>query len=530
MKTKSLTDSERGVAAFVAAHRQDVTGVLSGWDRLRMQGVLRPLYQPSAMESFLSRMGVRRVEFADYARSMTQRIRESAVAWAQAAGRSCVYLRKASVSKEEVAREIVAREGITHGPVGVLSAVEPCRTWQARGNRATQHLEFQLLPGKCIHLYFYLLHEQMGLLHLRLQTWFPFLVQVCLNGREWLARQMQAAGVAFTKCGNCFTHLGDALMAQKLAATQAQTDWGAFLDGLLAECHPVHREVIAPLGLSYYWTAAQTEYATDVMFAEAAPLRRLYPKFLRYGIEHFGSEDVLRFLGTKEPRLEIFKGEVTSDVKRRAEGVRIKHRREGNSLKMYDKQGQVLRVETTIIHPEEFKVYRAKEGDPAGEKSWRDLRRGVADLHRRAQVSLAANGRYLEALAATETAQTLGEVLQPLCRRRTRQGRPFRALRPLAPEDWRLLQAVNDGAFASNGFRNSDLRTALFKKPAASRAEQSRQSALISRRLALLRAHGLIRKISGSYRYHLTHQACRSINGLFTACAISLADLEKLAA
>lgn len=530
MKTKSLTDSERGVAAFVAAHRQDITGVLSGWDRLRMQGVLRPLYQPNAMESFLSRIGVRRVEFADYARSITQRIRERAVAWAQAAGRSCVYVRKASVSKEEVAREMVAREGITHGPVGVLSAVEPCRAWQARGNRATQHLEFQLLPGKCIHLYFYLLHEQMGLLHLRLQTWFPFLVQVCLNGREWLARQMQAAGVAFTKCGNCFTQLGDVLMAQKLAATQAQTDWGAFLEGLLAECHPVHREVIAPLGLSYYWTAAQTEYATDVMFAEAAPLRRLYPKFLRYGLEHFGSEDVLRFLGTKEPRLEIFKGEVTSDVKRRAEGVRIKHRREGNSLKMDDKQGQVLRVETTIIHPEEFTVYRAKEGDPAGKKSWRDLRRGIADLHRRAQVSMAANGRYLEALAATETAQTLGEVLQPLCRRRKRQGRPFRALRPLAPEDWRLLQAVNDGAFASNGFRNSDLRTALFKKPAASRTEQSRQSALISRRLALLRAHGLIRKVSGSYRYHLTHKAYRSINGLFTACAISLADLEKLAA
>jgi hypothetical protein len=109
VKTKSLTDSERGVAAFVAAHRQDVTGVLSGWDRLRMQGVLRPLYQPSAMESFLSRIGVRRVEFADYARSMTQRIRESAVAWAQAAGRACVYVRKASVSKEEIARDGGAR-------------------------------------------------------------------------------------------------------------------------------------------------------------------------------------------------------------------------------------------------------------------------------------------------------------------------------------------------------------------------------------------------------------------------------------
>ena len=530
MKTKSLSDSERGVAAFLAAHRRDVTGVLSGWDRLRFQGVLRPLYQPTAMESFLGRIGVRRVEFASYVQSVTQRIRDRAGAWARAAGRSCVYLRKASVSKEDLAREIVAREKITHGPVCVLSAVEPCRTWQARGNHATQHLELQLLPGKCIHLYFYLLHERMGLLHLRLQTWFPFLVQVCLNGREWLARQLQAAGVAFTKCGNCFTQLGDALQAQKLADAQDRTDWSAFLEGLLAECHPVHQEVMAPLGLSYYWTAAQTEYATDVMFGEVATLHRLYPKFIRYGLEHFGSEDVLRFLGTKEPRVQTFQGEVTSDVKRREEGVRLKHRRQGNSLKMYDKQGQVLRVETTIVHPEEFKVYRAKEGDPDGQKSWRDLRRGVADLHRRAQVSSAANGRYLEALVATETDHTLAELWQPLCRRRTRQGRHFRALRPLAAEEWRLLKAINEGAFTSNGFRNRDLRAALFGAHSGNRKQRQRQSAAISRRLALLRAHGLIRKIPGSYRYHLTHKAYRCINGLFTACSIPLTDLEKLAA
>jgi hypothetical protein len=482
------------------------------------------------MESFLQRVGVRRVEFASYVSSITQRIRARAVAWAQAAGRSCIYLQKSSVSKEEIAREIVAREGITQGPVCLLSAVEPCQTWQARGNRATQHLELRLLPGKCIHLYFYLLHAQMGLLHLRLQTWFPFLIQVCFNGREWLARQLQAAGVSFTKCGNCFTQLGDALLAQKLAQTQTRTDWHTFLEELAAECHPVHREVIAPLGPSYYWTAAQTEFATDVMFSESAALHRLYPKFIRYGLEHFGSEDVLRFLGTKEPRVEIFKGEATSDVKKREEGMRIKYRRQGNSLKMYDKQGQVLRVETTISHPEEFKVFRAKEGDPHGPKSWRDLRRGIADLHRRAQVSSMANERYLESLAATDTEDTLGELCQPLCRRRIRKSRPFRAMRLLSSEDWRLLQVINAGAFASNGFCNRDLRVALFGEHPSNRKQRQKQSAAVSRRLALLRAHELIRKIQGSYRYHLTRKALRAINGLFTACSIPLSRLEKIAA
>jgi hypothetical protein len=518
------------VAAFVAAHRQEVTGVLSGWDRLRLQGVLRPLYQPSAMEGFLARVGVRRVDFADYARGLTQRIRAAATGWAQAADRPCLYLSRASVSKEGLVREIAEREGRTEGPVALLSAVEPCRTWQARGNRETKHLEFQLVPGKCIHLYFYFLHAQMGLLHLRLQTWFPFLLQVCLNGREWLGRQLQVAGQVFTKCGNCFTQLGDVLAAQRLADAQDQTDWPAFLEGLRAECHPVHQAVLAPLGFSYYWTAAQTEYATDVMFAERAPLRRLYPKFIRHGLEHFGSEDVLRFLGSKEPRVGHFKGAVCSDVKERAEGVRIKHRRAGNSLKMYDKQGQVLRVETTIQHPEEFKVYRAKESEPEGPKSWRELRRGVADLHRRAEVSRAANARYLEALAATETAQTLGEVLQPLCRRRCKKRRRFRALRPFAADDLPLLQTINRGEFATNGFRNRDLRAVLYQGQNPSRQKQRQQSAAVSRRLALLRAHGLIQKRPGTHRYLLTLKAHRAINGLCTAGALPLHELEKIAA
>jgi hypothetical protein len=482
------------------------------------------------MESFLLRVGVRLVDFASYVRGITERIRAAGGAWAQAAGRPCLYLRQASASKEELVRGIAERDGITEGPVALLSAVEPCRQWQMHGNRETKHLELQLVPGKCIHLYFYLLHAQMGLLHLRLQTWFPFLIQVCLNGREWLGRQLQAAGQTFTKCGNCFTQLGDVLAAQRLADAQDQTDWPAFLEGLLAECHPVQREVMTPLGLSYYWTAAQTEYATDVMFAERAPLRRLYPKFIRHGLEHFGSEDVLRFLGSQEPRVSRFQGAVSSDVKKRAEGVRIKHRRAGNSLKMYDKQGQVLRVETTIQHPEEFKVYRAKETEPDGPQSWRDLRRGVADLHRRAEVSRAANARYLEALAATESAQTLGEVLQPLCRRRRKQGRRFRALRPLAADDLHLLQTINRGDFATNGFRNRDLRPLLFSSPAKSRRQQRQQSAATSRRLALLRVHGLIQKRAGTHRYLLTVKAHRAINGLCTACALPLNELEKLAA
>ena len=60
----------------------------------------------------------------------------------------------------------------------------------------------------------YVLDPEKGLVHLRLQSWFPFLTQVCLNGREWLACQMRTRGMRFEKSGNCFTCIEDLRAAQ----------------------------------------------------------------------------------------------------------------------------------------------------------------------------------------------------------------------------------------------------------------------------------------------------------------------------
>ena len=153
---------------------------------------------------------------------------------------------------------------------------------------------------------------------------------------------------------------------------------------------------------------------------------------------------------------------MVSDLGTRVEGLRIKHRVNKNSIKMYDKQGSVLRVETTINNADEFKVYRPVEGDPQGECDWRRLRRGVADLHRRAQVSQAANERYLAALEPVDQSTPLGELVRQVTCPVTWQGRRVRGLRPLSADDMELLSAVSHGEFTINGFRNRDLREILF--------------------------------------------------------------------
>src|SRR5437773_2080168 len=291
--------------AFVGRHARDVIGVLHGWDRLRLQGTLRSLYYQPVMEEYLRQAGVLWKDFKTFATTLTARVRQAAVDLAARHHRPMLYLNSSRTRKEDEARKIQQRDKIVLVLIAVFSCVEPCRTWFLRGNRLTRKLELKLEWGKCIHLYFYWVHAQLGFLHLRLQSWFPFLIQVCVNGREWLARQMDNAGIAYRREDNCFPWIADIKGAQALMDQQQRTD------------------------------------------------RR-----------------------------------------RRAEGVRVKHWVNKNSLKFYDK-GSVLRDEVTINEPKDFRVWRSAESDPGGNRQWRVLRRSVADFERRAEVSRAATDRHL---------------------------------------------------------------------------------------------------------------------------------------
>jgi DNA-binding MarR family transcriptional regulator len=169
------------------------------------------------------------------------------------------------------------------------------------------------------------------------------------------------------------------------------------------------------------------------------------------------------------------------------------------------------------------------EGSPDQPKRWRALQRGLAHLNRRAEVSTAVNQRYLLALASVDEHTPLAQRVTPLCRPCRRNGRRYRALNPWSPTDAALLEALNRGEFALNGLRNRDLRACLFASP-ADPAEQRRRTARISRSLALLRAHGLLRKVPHRHRYHLTPKGRTVITALLTARQADTAKLTAMAA
>src|SRR6266550_3218630 len=356
---------------FVQQHSHAVTGIVSGFDRIRFRGTIRLLANDAGMRAVLSYLGILLKDFKDYAMSLSEQLKLASLTMAASAGRPVRYLASALMRKEEVARQIAEQDRITQGLICVLTAVEPCWSFHVCREREEKKLRLESSWRKCLHLYHYFVHPQLGFCHARVQSWFPFNVFVCINGREWLARQMDQAEVAYQRRENCFTWIADPPRAQQLLDEQLTVDWSAMLDGILQQAHPAHATTMFPKRpMDYYWSAEESEWASDVMFKSRSSLSALYPGLIRHGMQNLASHDVLRFLGKKVARAESasvhgnFTGEVSTDLKQRPEGVRIKHRVNSNSIKMYDKQGSVLRVETTINNTRELKVFRKPEGNP----------------------------------------------------------------------------------------------------------------------------------------------------------------------
>jgi hypothetical protein len=520
---------------FITKHEGNIVGVLSGWDRIRFRGTFRALAVTRMMMSWLLDRHVMLKQFKPLALELTAGLKASIDEIAAAAGRTVKYLASSALSKEDLVRELIRREGVEDGLVCVLSCVEPCRSYDIHRNRETKHIELVQALRKCLHWYCYFLDPQLGLCHVRIQSWLPFNVHVCVNGREWLCRALAAAGIGFRRSDNCLVHVADVPTAQALLSRQPWANWQRLLNGLVRRACPALLELPGRKGpLSYYWSADETEWATDVMFRSPRELAKLYPSLIRHAMTTFSSREVMRFLGrTRLPArggVDVrFNGQVTSDLGPRPEGLRIKHRMNHNSIKMYDKQGSVLRVETTINDARDLSVYRTTESDPQGDKKWQRLRKGVVDLPRRAEISQAANARYLTALAEVDASTPLGKAADAIRRPIIREIRRFRGLNPLSGPDADLAQSLLRGEFAINGFRNRDIRRLLYPTTRSAQ-DQRRQSAQISRLLRLFGEHRLIYRIKGTHRYQLTAQGRRVLPAFIAARNATTEQLNQLAA
>lgn len=507
---------------FLTRHKDRITGTITGFDRILFRGTLRCLSHCQGMWVFLSSQHVLLKDFGRFVQRLSDEVSEHGKELAEQLGRPYEYLTNSSLSKEQRAREIMERDQIKKGLICVFAVVEPCYSITVRGNRQTKKLELVSRFRKCKHLYFYFVDREFGLMHIRLQTWLPFTIQVCVNGRRWLGLKLQRAGIPFVQHDNTFTEIAHIPRAQQFMDQLLRRDFAPCLNSLIKVINPLTRHPEWKLPNGYYWSFQEVEIATDVMFKDPDSLARLYPSLVQHAMLVWNSTNVMRFLGR---RLNgNVKGEISSNLKRRHEGVRVKHWVEENSIKMYDKAFSVLRIETTINNPHRFKAYRRSthHGQPC--RRWLRLRKGVIAIRRLVQIARAANERYLQALAVVGEPKPSHRILDPVSQPVKEQVRRFRALQPISPRDSRLFELICQGRFLLNGFRNKDLCQSL---QAPEDVNRRRFSLRLGRQLQLLRAHGLIFKVAKTHYYRITNKGFEVMN---TAIKFRAADLALLAA
>jgi hypothetical protein len=506
---------------FVTRHQDRIVGIRTGFDRMRVRGTLRSISYARGVDKWLGARHVLLKEFGAWAEHCSKALVAHAKQVAADAGCPYEYLSSWRVSKEDRARAVLGtRRPTTSTLIAIFGCQESCQSFTVRGNRTTKWLQVVPLARRCTHLYFYSWDHDFGLMHIRLETWLPFTVQVCVNGREWLAQQLRRQGLAFQQLDNCVFEVADLPRAQRLLAQLETRLWARVLRVFAARVNPFLRQGgVRP----YYWSLDEREYASDVLARSATALQAIYPALVDHALHQFRSPDVLRFLGRRHgPRST---GEVLTRIQRRVEGVRVKHWVEGNSLKMYDKGGHVLRIETTLNQPRRFQVYRATARGST--RHWVPLRKGLADLPRRVELSRAANARYLDALSVVGIPVSIHHILDPLRQRRIVHARAFRPLRPIAPDESACLAQLADARSLLDGVRARDLRRVLGHHEPTDPRAQRRLTGQVSRRLRLYRAHGLIAKVTKTHRYRLTRKGHEVITA---ALACRRATLQQLAA
>jgi len=466
-----------------------IAGVLSCYDRVVITGTVPVICYAEGMTRFLYASGIRIFDYPQFAQTLRDRVRDRATALASDAGVTVEHVAKSHIRKEEIVARVLAQRGDHPGLVHIISAMEACDSYRPWHDKASGKTFVRPDSGKCLHYYFYFMDAALGLIYLRVPTWSPFRLQFYCNGHSWLARQLTAAGIGYTMADNAFTRLADWPRAQQLADALSPDQLHRTLDAYAQQCCPV----CEVFGQSYHWSLMQVEYATDLAFCSTMTLGPLYDQLVRQSVLSVRAEQIASFLGRQiTPQLAQ---EIGSQFSTRIEGTCIKHRFGKASIKMYDKCGIVLRIETTTNDVSFFKHHRKvehRDGPPTRELA--PVKKSIYSLIDLREILHGCNRRYLAHLSALDDFSAGIRALERLTKPHKVEERTVKGINFFEPGDNALLHALQNPRVNIAGVRRADLLPGL-KMFSPNR---------LSRQLRRLLDIGVIKRVTGTYRYYLT--------------------------
>jgi len=479
------------MTSLLQRYSDRIVGTLSCFDRLIIWGTLVRVSHPGGLVNRLKELDVSLREFSDFALRLRDELATRITEVAAAAGVQIEYLASSkSVRKEARIQAVLAERGTHPGLVHIFAVKEPARVFEVRQGKGAPYLIAR--RGTCKQFYLYFIDPQFGLCHLRISTWLPFWVQFYCNGHGYVARALAREGIDFTLQDNAFTACADWARAQTLADAFPVKELHQALDGWLDDYCPGARR-LAPDG--YHWSITQAEYATDLVFCSPEAWRTLYGELRRHAIHTVQATDVANFVQHRLPQ-DLSEAEVSSNMRLVLEGTRVRHPWNRDlALKLYDKYGVILRLETTTSDVSFFRHHReVVHRDGTSTLKLAPLVRSIYSLPLLGKCLGACNRRYLAFLSALDDQTTGLEAVERLAEPVQEKARSYRGFKLFARWDLELFLGIARGEWCIRGFRNADVRKALphFK------------STRISDVLRRLRKHQLITRVAKSYHYRLT--------------------------
>ena len=205
------------MALLTERYAKKIRGQLSCYDRIIIQGTLPGFCYADGMTAFLYANNIRIFDYPRFAQSLRDEIRHNAEKIAEKHSLEIDFIRKKNFRKEQRIEKILKKRGNEPGLVHIFSAMEPCPSYKPWHNKKTHCTYLRPDQGKCLHYYFYFIHEQLGLCYVRVPTWCPFRLQVYFNGHNWLAAQLRKRRINYHLIDNLFVEIDSFKKAQALA-------------------------------------------------------------------------------------------------------------------------------------------------------------------------------------------------------------------------------------------------------------------------------------------------------------------------
>ncbi len=395
--------------------------------------------------------------------------------------------------KEDIALEYRTRFRGTEGILFVGKAQEKTpvfRTEKRRNPQTGQAYPWIVRSTAMVnHFYFYGLDEEFGPFFLKFCTYFPYNAKLCINGHEYVKRQLAKEGIAFEALDNGILSCADPQRLQQLCDGLSGAKIDALLRKWLARLpHPFTAQD-RKAGYRYDLSILQAEFSLTQVLDRPLTGRIFFEEVIRENLD-IGRPDQVQL---------IFGRRVTSQTPGRfrtrvlTEGVtpslHIDYKR--SRIKQYHKEGRALRTETTINDARDFRLGKRLVNLPA-------LR----------QIGFQANRRLLDVQTISQDC-ALGEdafrrVNEPV----TVAGQRASALRFADRAVQALLSALLVFRLLPRGFSNRDLRDHW--APLLGKVPEALTPGQMTYHLRRLRLHGLIERIARTHRYRVTDNGWRT--------------------